>query len=804
MHQSSREAKQRIAFRFASPMVVVAVIAHLAQAQTDSAFTDLRRDGNGFAPLTARISTGFTDLPAGVALRTIATTARVDLTFDPTLTGITAKTSMPPHQRTVAVAILEITQPLHLRARVASSGQIIVVAETPTTPAVKVASADTTRAPVSLPAVRTDALRTERQTFETQTNVGGLAITGRELRASPTFVEPDLMRSVQLLPGIEARSDYSAGFNVRGGEADQSLVLIDGYPIYNPYHLGGLFSTFIDATVGNVELHKGVLPARYGGRLSGVLDVQSAEPTSDEKHGTAEVSLISSNASIGETFANGAGSWTVAARRTYADLMVNLLTPYSFPYHFQDVQGHLTRAFTDGLRLSITAYDGLDAAAGSGGDAVGANWGNSVVGATLSKRFDQHFHIAGLSFGDSVVAEQRVSFTHFGSNSDVTEILFHARNSLSELRAGGSFTSYRGSTARTLGYEVARQSIDYAANSVVQQWEDFIPFDSVRQRSNWASLYANQVWRPWESLLADVGLLLETVPTARWTGLSPRVSLKYFLGRTTAITAGAGSYAQWMHSLGREEEPVEPLQFWIASSPQAPVSRANDAAMGLERWVTPTRLLHVEAFYKKYERLLVPNINNDSRVTGDELSSIDGYSYGVDFLLRQLDGGPFSGWLAYSYAINSRIGADGVGYWPTQDRRHNLNLVGSWHSALVTLGARANIGTGAPYTPINGGFRRSQYDPVTQKWISSGAYEDDELIPGAFNSQRLPWYTRVDVSVNRRGHLFGVPMDPYLSIVNVFNAHNPAAYHYSFYGRPERSTFPNLPFAPTFGVNIAY
>jgi hypothetical protein len=256
-----------------------------------------------------------------------------------------------------------------------------------------------------------------------------------------------------------------------------------------------------------------------------------------------------------------------------------------------------------------------------------------------------------------------------------------------------------------------------------------------------------------------------------------------------------------MHSLGREEEPVQPLQFWIASDSLTPVSTARDATIGLERWVTPHRLFHVEAFYKKYERLLVPNGDNDSRIRGDELSQTSGYSYGVDLLLRQLDGGPFSGWLAYSYALNTRVGADGVRYFPTQDRRHNLNLVGSWRLGSVTLGARANLASGIPYTPVLGGFRSMQYDPVLHRWSTA---TDEELIPGRLNSARLPWYTRVDVSVNRRGHLFGLEMNPYLSIVNVFNAHNPAAYLYSFSGRPDRASFPNLPFAPTFGVSFAY
>jgi hypothetical protein len=286
--------------------------------------------------------------------------------------------------------------------------------------------------------------------------------------------------------------------------------------------------------------------------------------------------------------------------------------------------------------------------------------------------------------------------------------------------------------------------------------------------------------------------------------VAPRLSVKYFVNRDLAITAAAGSYRQWIHSLGREEEPIEPLQFWIASDSSAPVSRARDAILGVERWMTPSRLLHVEGFYKRYDDLLIPNSISDPRVHGDEFAVIGGTSYGADLLLRQLDGGPFSGWLSYSYALSSRVTADGHHYFPTQDRRHNLNMVGSWHTGRYTLGARLNAASGLPYTPVLGSFLRSRYDPVTRRWVPDNGVTTDQAISAEFNSARLPWYERLDVSVSRTTHMFGTAFSPYLSIVNVFNAHNPAAYLYSFSGRPDRGSFPNLPFAPTFGFSFVY
>ena len=187
---------------------------------------------------------------------------------------------------------------------------------------------------------------------------------------------------------------------------------------------------------------------------------------------------------------------------------------------------------------------------------------------------------------------------------------------------------------------------------------------------------------------------------------------------------------------------------------------------------------------------------------GDEFVPERGSSYGADVLLRQLDGGPFSGWLAYTYAVSTRVSADGVRFSPTQDRRHNLNLVGSWRAGAYAFGARVHVESGAPYTPIIGALGRLEYDPTTKRWFPDPGRAQD--IPGDFNGARVPVYDRVDVSVRRQGHIRGASIAPYLSIVNLLNAKNPAGYIYDFSNQPKRMSFPNLPFAPTFGVSVGY
>lgn len=784
-----------------------------AQAQSrsgaDTTFRDLQPSGSGVPALAARVTRGFDGARASAALRAIAELAGVSITFDPDLPALAAQVRIAAHDRTAAAALLEVADDAGVRVRVSRGGQLVVLGLDTRTEIAAAAPrdtlpGDTTHRVVTLPAVKSSATPREREMFERTTDVGAVSITERALAAAPQFVEPDVLRSVQTLPGVAARSDYVAGFNLRGGEADQTLVLLDGYPIYSPFHLGGVFSTFIDAAVDRVDLRTGSMPAAFGGRLSGVLDVRSAEPARDKLQGTAEVSVVSSSASIGRAF--GDGSWNVAARRTYADAVVDLFKPGAFPYHFQDAEGHVTHSLPGGLRLAATGYAGEDVTATEDSRPTRVLWGNALGGMTLSRAFARPPAAGRASSGDSVVIEQRASFTRFNAIVDAPDRFISGVNDLSDVRAGGSVAAYGARFTQRMGYELAAQRFLYNANPQLASVGDLLPFDSVSGSTRSASLYADELWRASSALLVEAGARVDAVSGQPLGGVSPRLSLKYFLRPGVAITGATGVYRQWMHSLGREEEPVEPLQFWVGSNAGKPVSRARDAVLGLERWSSAARFIHVEGYYKRYDDLLIPNPFSDPIVHGDEFTVVGGTSYGADLLLRQLDeGGPFSGWLAYSYGVSTRVTADGERYFPVQDRRHDVNAVGSWRAGAYLLGARFHAASGAPYTPVVGAFVQSRYDPVTGRWHIDPDADNQAPIAGDHNSARVPWYGRLDVSVKRVGHVGGATVTPYFSIVNVLNMHNPAAYLFDF-GRqpPERASFPNLPFVPTFGVSVAY
>lgn len=771
-----------------------------SQLPDTARFAVMRVDGNGIAALQTTVRMGFTGESAASAFMIIARAARLNITFSPELARLQTPVIAPAAARSAAAALLDVAGRSSLQLRVSSRGDIVVVA-VPRAEARSLAEAAPRDYARALAPLRIDVTPPERRVFEGAADGSRLALSRVALHSLPAFVEPDLLRSIKAMPGITVRSDWAATFNVRGGESDQTLILLDGYPIYNPFHFGGVFSTFMEPMVDQVDLYSGTLPARHGGRLSAVLDVRSASAEGAELHGSTQVSLLSATTSFGRTFANGGGQWMVGARRTYADALVNLASPGRFPYHFQDLQGHVSASIGGGLRLDATGYTGRDVVTGQRSENGTAQWGNNLLGLTVSKLLQKGSAASGRS-ADSATFVQRFSMASFAARVRMPLYSSGAENTVTDFRLGGAITAYRATSTAMLGYELARQQLAYAARVPTVDLADVLPIDSLDGRVNSFSVYSNYKWRPTRAMLVDLGARWESVSGASGTGVSPRVAVKYFVTSDVAVTFGAGRYTQWLHSLGREESPFQPLQFWVGADGRERVSRAMDASLGAERWLTVRRMVHVGAFYKRYDDLTLPNQYADPRVSGDAFFPVRGSSYGMELLLRELEGGPFSGWLSYAWTQGNRISPSGLRYTPTQDRPHNLSLVGTWRRRTNALSLHVQLASGTSYTPVLGNYERDVYSTADGRWLANGAAT--QILGGPKNSARLPFYNRVDVSLTHDGRLFNRAASMFVSVVNVLNAKNPAGYVYFYNKSSSRGSVPNLPFIPTLGVTIAY
>ena len=662
--------------------------------------------------------------------------------------------------------------------------------------------------PQALAPVQTIGTTAERERFDRGASAGVLSLGGGIVSKVPQIGEPDVLRTVQLLPGVVARSDFTAGYNVRGGESDQNLVLLDGIPVYNPFHFGGLFGTFLEPTVGDVVLHVGGFSAEHGGRLSSVLDVQSAEEQREGVHGTIGVSLLATSAALSGARPAEGLTWSVAGRRTYADALARVFTDDVLPYHFQDAQVHVTKRLPRDASLSFTAYAGLDdlggnfAALGDSTRASGGNfsfnWGNAIAGATFRMPLGR---ATGVDTAARAELVQRLSISTFRTRLDLGDGSISFDNGVAETRASGSITLPRGRHVPILGYEASLHDLNYQVVSEEANVELF----ALDQNPTALSLFAEDRWSPRDDLRIRLGARAERVGGRGWVGISPRVAATWFATPEMSISLAGGQYRQWLHGLRNEDIPVRIFDFWVASDRHIDVSSATHAVLGVERWLSSTRLVRVEGFYKWYDRLLEPNSADDPSVRGDEFLPTSGSSYGFDVMLRQLERGPLSGWIAYTYGVSSRRRGT-LEYFPAQDRRHNLNAVASWAlGRRTTLGARFGFGTGLPFTDIVGQIVRRTYDPGNNTWTLYNGVQPYEAVGGDRNASRYPTFQRLDLMLAQRYTKGRASITPYLQIVNAYNRRNVFIYTFDYTNNPpERQATSQFPFLPSIGVTVEF
>ena len=290
---------------------------------------------------------------------------------------------------------------------------------------------------------------------------GKVNLNPRQIKAYPALAEPDIFRVIQALPGVLTSSEFSTVLIIRGGNTEQNLILLDGITVYNPSHLGGVFSNFIVDAVKEAELIKGGYNAEYGGRLSAVLNVTSREGNRKKFDASANVSLLAAQTTMEGPFYKGA--WLLAMRRTYIDKALELandlnLTTTKVPYYFYDLQGHVFSDLSTRDRISISFYGGLD---DFYFDDLGFNaqWGNQTFSLAYRKLFSDlligNFLLATSQFktlfglggesgliNDNVIDDQTVSanFSYFQSKSLVWKFGFQAK------RLGFDYVSSFGDT----------------------------------------------------------------------------------------------------------------------------------------------------------------------------------------------------------------------------------------------------------------------------------------------------------------------------------------------------------------------
>lgn len=630
-----------------------------------------------------------------------------------------------------------------------------------------------------------------RERFESSAQPSVVTLEPADLTRTPGLFESDVVRVVQLLPGSVAKNDYTIGYNVRGGEADQNLVQLDGIPIFNPSHLGGVFSTFDANAVDRADFYAGGFPAWYPGRLSSVLDVDLRPGNARATDVRGQVSLLSSKLLV-EGPAFGA-TYLVSARRTYADAVVQAFSAEELPYYFTDLLGKVTVPAGRG-QVALTGYWGRDvfdfelvqATADREAIDLAFDWGNRLLG--LNWR---------LPLGPRALLETRAGVSEFTSTLGIEPNLARFVNAARLYTGQATLLPDPGGRHDVrvgVGVEAYRMDYGLGSNAI-----DADLFDAHYRPTVWAA-YADDQWRAGDRLILRPGLRVERVTGADRTVLSPRLSVKYFLTPAFALTGSAGRYHQVVHSIRDQELPVTIYEFWIGADAFVPIGRADHVVLGVERWLGDDVQLTIEGYRKNFAGLVTPNRGQDLRVFGDEFLPADGWAWGGDVLLRK-HAGPLRGWVAYGFTRAERR-AQGQTYPPGHDRRHTVNVVAFLRGPLgADLGVRWGYGSPLPYTGFVGEWDHRQYNAERHVWED----EAREPIGATINAERFPPYNRLDVSLRWDFTKWGIRWEPYLQVANVYNRRNVFLYFFDYGDAPPtRTGVSQLPLLPTFGVEFSW
>jgi len=634
----------------------------------------------------------------------------------------------------------------------------------------------------------------ERARFEREVEVSATRLDTRQLILAPKVGgESDILRTIQMLPGVITVSDFSNKLYIRGGSPDQNLILLDGITVYNPAHLFGLFSPFVSEAVSDVALLAGGFPASYGGRLSSVLDVTTREGNAKRHSGVGSVSMIAAKGVAEGPIPKG--SYLVAGRRTYLpDLLVQAFNIEGLGYYFYDLMAKVNYAPKDEARFSVTALAAEDILNFWDPDNPNSfqatmSWGNRGLAArgniiftpilygVVLGAWSNFFSRFKVNFGGTQDALMRSDLTDFTLKTDLTWFLFDRHTLDLGLDAKASLMALSASFD-TLSF-TGRDTLGPVAVYLDEKWEA-VP----------------------ERLFIRPGLRLAYYSKGNRFEPEPRLGFKFHPDKNTALNLAWGRFTQPLVTLNSTDPVFAIYDFWVPVPNDRKVPNALHYIAGVERWLARDVTVQLEGFFKDYNNLLETRYGQFF-TRPDSLLAADGYSFGADLLVRKNEG-RINGWVTYSFMWTRRSIGTEV-YHPHYDRRHNVNLVLNFPRLFwgADLNVKWTLGTGLPYAGVVGYYRRFRFDPVTDtvKWHW-------EFIEGARDAYRYPVYHRMDAGLSRSWKVSWGEVTAFLDVTNLYNAQNVLLYYWEvdpeLKSLPERHQVSMIPILPTLGVSVRF
>ncbi len=650
--------------------------------------------------------------------------------------------------------------------------------------------------------------------------ISKVSVSPAQLSALPSIGEKDIFRSLQMLPGVSGTNETSSGLYVRGGTPDQNLVLFDGFTVYHVDHFYGFFSAFNANAIKNVQLYKGGFEAKYGGRVSSVVDLTGKNGNVNRFQGSVGVSALSVNASMEAPFADGKGSSFFSFRRSYTDIIQSGLYSNLFnlfeeeqetqgfggggfggrgfgqvqqepSFYFYDMNAKVTYRPSNDDIVSFSFYTGQDKldnsddfnssdfGFGGGGGGIGGfanntvdlnNWGNVGSSIKWGRQWNPRFYTNSVvsysnyfsdreEFSSTDITREDTSFTtRTGSLEDnnIQDISLKIDNEY--LLNANNMLSF--------GAQFTYNDVEY--NNISNDTTLLLDRDDTGLTS---ALYLQNSWTP-GNLMVNYGLRLAHYSNTEQFYPEPRFSATYSFNDQFKVKGAWGLYNQFVTRVVREDVSQGSRDFWLLADNDLNTTSSSTHYILGASYETTGFLFDVEAFYKDLRglseytlRFTTEGTFRDQTTNLDEVFyEGDGYSQGIEFL-AQKKFGKYTGWVGYtiSEVIHEFEELSEEPFPALHDQTHELKFVNSLRLGRLTLSGTWVYATGKPYTSPTGGYEITYLDGTSVSYIAVGEK----------NAYRLPDYHRLDLSA-----VLNIPFDEYtnadvgFSIFNLYNRSN--------------------------------
>ena len=613
-------------------------------------------------------------------------------------------------------------------------------------------------------------------------------ISNKEIKAIPALMgEVDPIKALQMLPGVKFVAEGSSGLSVRGGGPDQNLMLLDEATVYNAGHLMGFFSVFNNDAIKNVDLYKGDLPAKYGGRLSSLIDVSMKDGNTKEFHGNGGIGLISSRLMLEGPIQKDKSSFMVAGRRSYADLFLMLSTDENIndnTLYFYDLNAKASYIINNKNRVYLSGYFGKDVM--KSGD-FAMDWGN----ATGTVRWNHIFH-------EKLFSNFTFVASRFNYNLGVpegNENSFEWLSDLKDYNFKGDFTWFANANNEvTFGVSALVHNF---FPGVVEGTSDDSFINKYELDHNYAlesgiylsneqkigSLFIlkygvrfsifNNIGPGTVYSFDSLGVMTDSITYPKgdfyntYTGFEPRLGVVYLINEKSSVKASYSRNIQYIQQ-AQNSTAGSPLHVWFPSSPNVEPQIGDQYALGYFRnFKNGIYETSVEGYYKTTANAIDFRNHADlllNKYFEGELLTGKGWSYGIEVMVKKTSG-KLTGWASYCYSKTMREipGINNNDPYPAPyDRPHDITLVANFIlNDQLSFGATWTYQTGQPVT------------------LPVGRYEYENTVVPVYserNSYRMPDYHRLDLSCTyklkpnpekRWRHEFN------FSIYNAYDRHNP-------------------------------